>query len=237
MNEYLTPMTDVILAKNGTIDKYMGDAIMAFWNAPLDDPGHGRNACLTALAMREELARFNMERVINREGEGAYRPVRFGIGLNTGICSVGNLGSIRRFDYSAIGDPVNVAARLESLTKFYGLEMLISEDTQHEATDLAWLEIDIVQLKGRANPTKIFTLVGDEQTAASEEFRKTNKAHKSMIEDYRSGNFHSASAAAFALAKSNVLLASFYSRFASLIDEAARMPPDLWTPIRNMTEK
>ena len=150
MNDYLTPMSDLVLASGGTIDKYIGDAIMAFWNAPLDDPDHARNACRTALAMRAALVAFNATRATADAAHGrAQRVVRFGLGLNTGFCSVGNIGSIRRFDYSAIGDPVNVASRIESLTKFYAIDLMASEETQKAAPDFAWLEIDSVRVKGR----------------------------------------------------------------------------------------
>ena len=120
LNEYLTPMTNVVLKEMGTVDKYMGDAIMAFWNAPLDDPGHGVHAVRAALEMRETLAALNDQWRQKAEQAGeAFRPVKFGIGLNTGECCVGNLGSTLRFDYSAIGDEVNVASRLEGFFKVF----------------------------------------------------------------------------------------------------------------------
>ena len=238
MNDYLTPMTDLILASNGTIDKYMGDAIMAFWNAPLNDPDHGRSACLTALAMCVALKTFNGERDAAAEAQGTQtRTAKFGIGLNTGVCSVGNLGSMRRFDYSAIGDPVNVASRLEGLTKFYGLELLIAEETQREAPDLAWLEVDIVQVKGRDTPTRIFTLAGDQDVAVSKAFYELRSSHDDMLRDYRCGQFTSAIVRARSLSRSYVPLAIFYTRFATLIEEAAKAPADKWSPVRSMKEK
>ena len=120
LNDYLTPMTDAVLAASGTVDKYIGDAIMAFWNAPLDDPAHARHAVEAALAMRVALARLNARW---SAGKPRYEPVKFGVGLNTGEVCVGNLGSLRRFDYSVIGDEVNVASRLESATKQFGVDI------------------------------------------------------------------------------------------------------------------
>ena len=105
LNHYLTPMTDAILSHQGTVDKYMADGIMAFWNAPLDDPDHCEHACRTALAMRAELARLNIQWRAEASAAGhAFKEVRAGIGLNTGPCVVGNLGSDQRFDYSVLGD-------------------------------------------------------------------------------------------------------------------------------------
>ena len=128
LNEYLTPMTDAILDRLGTVDKYMGDAIMAFWNAPLDDSDHARHAVESALAMRQTLVSLNEGWRKRAEAEGrSFKPVRFGIGLNTGECCVGNLGSLRRFDYSAIGDEVNVASRLEGACKIFSVDMIGSE--------------------------------------------------------------------------------------------------------------
>ncbi len=116
MNDYLTPLTDEVLAHRGTVDKYMGDAIMAFWNAPLDNPRHAADACDAALAMIEALKAFNAARAAKMD-PARFKPARFGIGIATGDCSVGNLGSVRRFDYSAIGDPVNLASRIRGITK------------------------------------------------------------------------------------------------------------------------
>ena len=116
LNEYLSPMTDIILREEGTVDKYMGDAIMAFWNAPLDDPAHGIHAVRSALEMRAALIRLNAEWKERADRTGRrFHPVKFGIGLNTGECSVGNMGSVQRFDYSALGDEVNIASRTRGL--------------------------------------------------------------------------------------------------------------------------
>ena len=120
INSFLTPMTNMILERNGTIDKYMGDCIMAFWNAPLDDADHARHACASSLAMFEALEPLNAEIKAKREAAGEpFYPIKIGIGLNSGMCCVGNMGSDMRFDYSVLGDAVNLAARLEGQSKNY----------------------------------------------------------------------------------------------------------------------
>ena len=170
LNNFLTPMTDVLLESGATIDKYIGDAIMAFWNAPLAMEDHRRRACLAALRMVAEVDALN-----EREGTA----IRIGIGLNSGLCCVGNLGSEQRFSYSAIGDAVNVASRVEGLTKQYGLAILLSESTAAGAADLALLEVDLVRVVGRGTPLSILTLAGDEEFARTEEFARLATAHRS----------------------------------------------------------
>jgi adenylate cyclase len=236
MNDYLTPMTDVILAHDGTIDKYMGDAVMAFWNAPLDAPDHARQACLAALAMSDALVQFNRDReVADAELGRTPRIAHFGVGLNTGLCSVGNLGSIRRFDYSAIGDPVNVASRLDGLTKFYGAEILATEETRSGAADLAWLDVDEVRVKGRSSPTRIYLLAGGVEMARSTAFGDLLLQHNRARDDYRQKKFDSAAKAARALGAAHPLLQAYYARFAELCDEATATPD--WSAVRNMADK
>ncbi len=185
MNDFLTPMSDLVMGSRGTIDKYMGDAMMAFWNAPLDDPDHARQACLTALKMNEALVPVN-EEIKQRAGEGAD-PLLLsaGIGINTGPCSVGNMGSKQRFAYSALGDAVNLASRLEGQTKTYSVTNLVGEDTRKQVPDLAMLELDLIQVIGREKPVHIFTLIGDAEYAQSVEFKKWEAAHNAMLAAYR----------------------------------------------------
>ncbi|MFO1116635.1 MAG: adenylate/guanylate cyclase domain-containing protein [Beijerinckiaceae bacterium] len=238
MNDYLTPMSDLILASGGTIDKYIGDAIMAFWNAPLDDPDHARSACRTALSMRVALAAFNKVHSEMSAAQGKpVHQVRFGVGLNTGDCSVGNLGSVRRFDYSAIGDPVNVASRIEGITKFYRFDLMASEDTQQAATDFAWLELDSVKLKGRDQPTKLYGLVGDPAVASTPDFQAWRDRHDAMLAKYRARAFIHASEMASDLSGEHPEFAGFYRHFAVLCEEADAIPESEWSPVRKMTEK
>ena len=130
INRYLTPMTHTILDHGGTIDKYMGDAIMAFWNAPIDDPDHARHAANGALAMIRRLAELNAQWAEEaRETGRPFKPVRIGVGLNTGEALVGNMGSDQRFDYSVLGDSVNLASRLEGQSKLYRVPIIAGEQT------------------------------------------------------------------------------------------------------------
>jgi adenylate cyclase len=153
INEFLTPMTDIIMAHKGTIDKYIGDCIMAFWNAPLDDPEHAKNAVASAQAMRLRLVE------LNEAWEAEGRPaLHIGIGVNTGECSVGNFGSHQRFNYSLLGDPVNLSSRLEGLTKQYGVDLIIGEDTAALLDDPGLIELDLVAVKGKSRAVRIFTL-------------------------------------------------------------------------------
>ena len=238
MNDYLTPLTDTILARGGTLDKYMGDAIMAFWNAPLDDAAHARNACLTALEMRSALAAFNASRAsLDETRQREHKDARFGIGLNTGECSVGNIGSVKRFDYSAIGDPVNVAARLEGLTKFYGVDILASEETQGQAADLAWLEVDCVRVKGRETPTRLFALMGDETLAKDADFAALRKRHAMILEHYRARRFSEAAAEADRLAAERDELAPLYAASARLAASTNLPPPGPSVPTNSVSQK
>ncbi|AHB48466.1 guanylate cyclase [Hyphomicrobium nitrativorans NL23] len=174
VNRLFTPLSEIILAGRGTIDKFMGDAVMAFWNAPVPDPGHAAAACRAALAMQHEMRRLNREDAARNAAEGLpHTPIRIGIGLNTGACCVGNVGSPERFDYSVLGDAVNVASRIESATKLYGVPILAGERTVQEAPGFAFLEIDATaQLSGKDRPERLFALAGDERIAQSAEFRK-----------------------------------------------------------------
>ena len=197
LNEYLTPLTDVVLDHLGTVDKYMGDAIMAFWNAPLDDDKHAANAADAALAMRHRLADLNKQWQQEAEKAGLeHKDVRFGVGLNTGEACVGNIGSTRRLNYSVIGDEVNVASRLEGASKYFGVDILCSAATQALAPELAWLEIDRVLLKGKTRPVSVYTLAGGRDYARSEAFLALEVTHKQMLAAYRAREFVRAEAAA-----------------------------------------
>lgn len=192
INTLLTPLTDIILQRRGTIDKYMGDAIMAFWNAPLDDRDHAANACTAAIGMAEGMKDLN--RMWEEEAKAAGRPfapVSIGIGINTGNCCVGNLGSAQRFDYSAIGDDVNVASRLEGLSKVYGMTIVIGETTAAQVA-APKLELDLIKVKGRTAPSRLYTLAAALGDAAAVE--GLGPLHAAMIADYRSQAFDAAEA-------------------------------------------
>jgi adenylate cyclase len=186
LNRYLTPMTDVIMSHNGTVDKYMADGIMAFWNAPVEDPAHTEHACRAALAMRSALVQLNDAWRAEAVAAGQpFREVRAGIGLNTGICIVGNLGSDQRFDYSVLGDDANVASRLEGQTKTYRVDIIIGERTADRVPHFALLELDLIQVVGKTKPVRIFFLLGDNLVAATGAFAALAAAHDAMIVAYR----------------------------------------------------
>jgi adenylate cyclase len=176
MNRLLTPLTDAILEHGGTVDKYMGDAILAFWNAPLDDMDHAKHACSTALDMLERLKVLNEQRRAEDALSGTpHIPIVLGIGINTGLCTVGNMGSDARFDYSALGDSVNIASRLQDLTKIYGLQILIGSSTAHRIQpDYQVLAIDTVRVKGKEHLEDIHVLLppaGHDGLTAGSEFK------------------------------------------------------------------
>ncbi|MEP9354533.1 adenylate/guanylate cyclase domain-containing protein [Xanthobacter sp. KR7-65] len=188
MNAYLTPMTEVVLAHGGTIDKYIGDAIMAFWNAPMHDPAHARNAALCALAMSRRLDVLNGEWRRAAEAEGRpWQDVRCGIGLATGPCCVGNLGSAQRLEYSCLGDDVNLASRIEGATKSLRVDILVSEATRDACPDLAFLEADLLMLKGKSRASQLYLLAGDAAFAASQDFERLGRRHAALMSSFGAG--------------------------------------------------
>jgi adenylate cyclase len=194
INRLLTPLTNVIVGHEGTIDKYMGDAVMAFWNAPLNVPDHELKGCAAALDMMDCLAVLNQERQAEANAAGQpFLPFRIGIGINTGRCLVGNLGSDLRFNYSVLGDPVNVASRLEGQTKVYGVPIIIGSKTGEKAKEkFAILEIDLVTVKGKTEPETVYTLLGREEVASDIRFQELRKLWSTMIYCYRSRDWEGA---------------------------------------------
>jgi adenylate cyclase len=238
INELLTPLSGIILENRGTIDKYMGDAIMAFWNAPLDDPDHAVHACRSAIAMASKMESLNRqwsERAVAEQRP--FKPVRIGIGINSGSCCVGNLGSALRFDYSAIGDDVNLTSRLEGLSKIYGLTAVIGEQTMAVAPFPA-LELDAVRVKGRNRPTKLFTfleLLHHERA----QLDRLQLIHAQFLEAYRAQHWTDAeSIIAKCRAVGITRLEPYYALFLSRIEvlRKAALPPD-WDATYVMTEK
>jgi adenylate cyclase len=155
INLYLTPMTRIIHEYNGTIDKYIGDAIMAFWGAPIHSPDHATQAVAAALAMLDSLVELNED--FEQRG---WPEIHIGIGINTGPMSVGNMGSQFRRAYTVMGDAVNLGSRLEGLTKAYGATLIVSEETAREAPDYLYQEVDLVRVKGKAEPVVILEAIG-----------------------------------------------------------------------------
>ena len=197
MNSFLTPLTNAIIDRKGTIDKYMGDAIMAFWNAPLYDPTHELNACEAALDMLERVERLNREREAAAKASGTlFIPINIGVGINTGRCVVGNMGSDLRFDYSVLGDSVNLASRLEGQCKSYGLPIIIGSRTANAAKDrFALLELDFIAVKGKKEPEVVYSIVGRDDLANSGRFQRWRELNMNMLSRYRSRDWAGALAA------------------------------------------
>jgi adenylate cyclase len=181
MNRYMTAMTKKIIENNGTLDKYIGDAQMAFWNAPLDNDNHAEDSVRTALAMMESLDEFNNE--IVSEGIPAFG---MGLGINTDTVVVGNMGSDQRFDYTCLGDGVNTAARLEGQSKNYGVKILLGPKTAEAVKDdYTILELDNIAVKGKTVGVQIYTVI-DSKSATT---LAAQKHHEVMHAKYRDQDF------------------------------------------------
>jgi adenylate cyclase len=190
MNRFLTPMTDLIQARRGTIDKYMGDAIMAFWNAPFDIERHAAHACEAAIAMQARLVELNAEWEAEAVAEGRrHIPVTIGIGLNTGQATVGNFGSEQRLTYSCLGDEVNLASRLEGQCKVYGVGIVIGENARSAILDFATLELDLILVKGKSMPVRMYALLGDSGMAETASYRRLAECQAAFLALYRTAAF------------------------------------------------
>ena len=244
MNQFLTVLTNAILKRGGTIDKYMGDAVMAFWNAPLDTKNHAMMSCRAALDMIQELNALNEKRAeeFRQKGEEA-EPIKVGIGINTGDCVVGNMGSDMRFDYTALADTVNIASRLEGQSKPLGVEIVIGEKTAAETKDtLAVFEIDFIKVKGKQEPERVYGLFGDEDLAADEQFQLIKKHNTAMLSAYRKQNWELAQDAIFSLAvaseKAGIDLSVYMDLYTWRIEEFIENPPGAhWDGVYVATSK
>jgi adenylate cyclase len=236
---FLTPMCDILLARKATIDKFIGDAILAFWNAPLDDPDQHENAARGALEMVARLESLNRE-MRAQTGQPWPGEVKIGIGLNTGLCCVGNMGSAQRLSYSLIGDTVNLASRIEGLTKYYGVPIAIGSALHSRLPGFAMLELDRVRVVGRDAPEAIFALLGDETLARDPRFMELATTHAVMLADYRGQDWDDAMQV---LGLLDALGASFgmaqtYALYRARIEDYARNPPGAdWDGVFRATEK
>jgi len=239
INRFLSPTTDVILKNRGTIDKYMGDAIMAFWNAPLDDADHAANACRAALRMFEEMDTLNANLKAEAERDKrTYFPLKVGIGLNSGICCVGNMGSHQRFDYSVLGDTVNLASRLEGQSKSYGVGTVVGENCRKLVNDMAFLELDLIAVKGKKEAVRIFTLLGDKDVFESETFKTLEAKHIEMLAAYRSQQWDKAQALIKECRALGLGMDGFYDVMEERIAEfRANPPPANWDGVYVATSK
>ena len=227
MNRYMTVMTKAILENHGTLDKYIGDAQMAFWNAPLDNKQHALDAVRTSFQMLKDLEIFNEE--VEREGIPAFG---MGLGINTATVVVGNMGSTQRFDYTCLGDGVNLAARLEGQSKPYGVKLVVGPQTAELVRDVYQVvELDLIAVKGKTEPARIYTIF-DVADGAGEIL------HKKFLDFYRQGNWD----AALNLIKDlkrcwNEELNAYYSMMEQRIQNLKIEEPYQWDGIYRATSK
>jgi adenylate cyclase len=187
INEYLTAMSAIIRNRHrGTLDKYVGDAIMAFWGAPLDDAQHARNAVLAALDMQKECAALNA-----RFAARGWPRLRIGIGINSGRSRVGDMGSQVRRAYTAMGDAVNVASRLEGRTKYYGVGILVGEATRGQISDVLFREVDRIRVKGREGAITVYEPLGVEAEVGPQ-LRAELELWNAMLAAMRAGQWNEA---------------------------------------------
>ena len=220
MNRYMTAMTQKILDNNGTLDKYIGDAQMAFWNAPLDDKDHAKHAVKTALEMLGDLDAFNRE--VAEEG---VPPFGMGLGINSGSVVVGNMGSNQRFDYTCLGDAVNLASRLEGQSKTYGVKIILGPITAEQVKDeYNTVELDCIAVKGKKVGVKIFTIAETPDI----------KGHKKYLRAYYDGEWKAAKLIANELKTNNPELEQYYTNMIERMNEG--LPKD-WDGTFRATSK
>jgi adenylate cyclase len=218
MNRYMTAMTEKILTNNGTLDKYIGDAQMAFWNAPVEEINHAKLAVKTALEMMNSLDTFND--IVTKEGVPAFG---MGLGINTGTVVVGNMGSDQRFDYTCLGDTVNLASRLEGQSKPYGVRIVLGPLTAERVKDeYPVIELDCIAVKGKKIGVRIYTL-GDETIE-----------HKNFLEDYYNGDWIDAIETLKVLIKKKTPLKQYYINMLERLEEGK---PENWNGTYVATSK
>ncbi len=232
INEYLTAMSTIIRGRyRGTLDKYIGDAIMAFWGAPVDDAEQARHAVFAALDMQKECEALNA-----RFAARGWPALRIGVGVNSGVVRVGDMGSQLRRAYTAMGDAVNVASRLEARTKHYGVGILVGEATRRQAKDIAFREVDRVKVKGREESVTIFEPLGP-AAAVEAERQEELRLWNQTLRAYRSGHWDQAEVNLLNLQRSspgNTL----YQAYAGIVAEKRRNPPPPdWDGVTAFAEK
>ena len=231
MNRFLSPMTQAIHQHRGTIDKYMGDAIMAFWGAPVADKQHAAHAVQAALAMTNALA--GLQDDFAAQG---WPAIRIGIGLNSGDMVVGNMGSTFRMAYTVLGDAVNLGSRLEALTKYYAVSIIVSEDTKMLAPDFAYRELDRVRVKGRDKPLAIYEVIGlnDE---LDEHVRTNLQQYQAALDAYRNQDWPQAEALFTSLSQAQPLC-RLYAIYLERIARFKGNPPMLgWDGVFSYEQK
>jgi adenylate cyclase len=231
MNEFLTPMTRIIHTHRGTIDKYMGDAIMAFWGAPVNDAQHARHALDAALAMNNALAALNTE--FTRR---SWPALRIGIGINTGNMNVGDMGSEFRRAYTVMGDAVNLGSRLEGLTKEYAVTVICSDTTRAAVPEFGYLELDLVRVKGKEQPVGIYEPLGLKD-AVDKTLRSLLTRHKQALAYYRSQNWDGAEREFFTLQQAMPERALYRLYLDRIAYFRAHPPGESWDGVFTFTTK
>jgi len=236
MNRYMTAMTRTILETGGTLDKYIGDAQMAFWNAPLDETKHCKDAVQAALEMLGSLDAFNAS--IRDEG---VPPFGMGIGINTGVVVVGNMGSEQRFDYTCLGDSVNLASRLEGQSKNYGVLIVLGPVTAERlGDDYFTLELDCIAVKGKKDGVNIYTVFYNPPADKTQEWSDSKEIHNLMLDYYRKQQWDKCVAMIDELLKGafNGQMDHYYDLWLERIEEmrSAGLPAD-WDGVFRATSK
>ena len=228
LNDFLSEMTDIILSYGGTLDKYEGDAIIAFWNAPLDQPDHALRACRAALDCQKRLAEMRPE-FVRKSGHELHMR----IGLNSGPAVVGNMGSHSRFDYTAMGDTINTASRLEGACKQYAIPILVGETTFQMAEEFIMArEVDLIRVVGKSKPARVYQILG-EKSRFNEADRENLAAFHSALEHYRRREWDEA-LGLFKTIKDDKLSALYISRIEQLKKDP---PPDGWAGVFDLKQK
>lgn len=231
MNLFLTPMTHVIHHRRGTIDKYMGDAIMAFWGAPVDDDAHALHAVQAAFGMIEKVEEINRAFTARK-----WPSIRIGIGISTGTMSVGDMGSQFRRAYTVLGDTVNLGSRLESLTRVYGVYIIVSEATKALTPEYRYRELDRVRVKGKEAPVTIFEPLGLKEDLPAHWIDEL-KLHKQALAYYRAREFDKAAKIFGRLAKESRSPALYEVYLARIGSYAKAPPPSGWDGVYNFKHK
>ncbi|MGH6926843.1 MAG: adenylate/guanylate cyclase domain-containing protein, partial [Dongiaceae bacterium] len=230
VNRFLDTMTEAVLSEDGTIDKYVGDSLIAFWNAPVDVADHAARACRAALAMTRALQRLNEEQkaqAVAASAGAAAAPLllAMGVGINTGDCLVGNLGSSHRFNYSALGDAVNLSSRIEALSKHYGIPIIISESTRKLVPDFAAIELDAVAVVGKTEIARIYGLLGPPEEARTAAFCQLVEIHGRLLAAYRAQQWDLARALIEDCARLDPRLSKLHRRYRRRIIRYEQEPP------------
>ena len=230
INRLLTTLSNEILECEGTIDKYMGDCIMAFWNAPASQENHAELAIQAGVKMRRALKKLNDELV----GEGKLA-MEIGIGINTGDCIVGNMGSDKRFDYTVLGDAVNLAARLEGQSGSYGVNIVLGEETAKQIPDYKLIELDLIAVKGKTEPVRIYTYLSDLHI---DQAAKLKEPQNAMLASYREQNWDAAERHLLIAKAQAPELEKYYQYFQERINQFRIHPPrNDWNGVNVATTK